>query len=43
MILRRLASAISRQDWFAVPTEIVIVVAGIVVAIQLHNLNDARL
>ena len=43
MILRRLASAVRRQDWFAVLTEFVIVVAGIVVAIQLDNWNEARL
>ncbi len=43
MILRRLASAIRRQDWLAVLTEFVIVVAGIVVAIQLDNWNEARI
>ena len=43
MILRRLARAIRRQDWFAVLTEFVIVVAGIVVAIQLDNWNESRL
>lgn len=43
MILRRLASAMRRQDWFAILTEFVIVVAGIVVAIQLDNWNEARL
>ena len=43
MILRRLASAVRRQDWFAVLTEFVIVVAGIIVAIQLDNWNEARL
>lgn len=43
MILRRLASGIRRQDWFAVLTEFVIVVAGIVVAIQLDNWNEARI
>lgn len=43
MILRRLASAIRRQDWFAILTEFVIVVTGIVVAIQFGNWNEARL
>lgn len=43
MILRRLASAIRRQDWFVVLIEFVIVVTGIVVAIQLDNWNEARL
>jgi len=43
LILRRSASAIRRKDWFAVLTEFVIVVAGIVVAIQLDNWNEARL
>ena len=42
MILRRLASAIRRQDWLAVLIEFVIVVTGIVVAIQLDNWNEAR-
>lgn len=43
MILRRLGIAIRRQDWFAVLTEFVIVVTGIVVAIQLDNWNESRL
>jgi hypothetical protein len=43
MILHRLASAIRGQDWFAVLTEFVIVVTGIIVAIQLDNWNEDRL
>jgi hypothetical protein len=42
MILRRLAGAIRRQDWFVVLTEFMIVVTGIIVAIQLDNWNEAR-
>lgn len=42
MILRRLASALRRQDWITVVIEFVIVVAGVLVALQVSNWIDAR-
>ena len=42
MILRKLASAIRRQDWFTVLLEVVIVVLGVFIGIQVANWNDAR-
>lgn len=42
MILRKLASAIRRQDWFTVFLEVVIVVLGVFIGIQVANWNDAR-
>lgn len=42
MILRRLAAAIRRQDWFLVALEIAIVVVGILIALQVDNWNEAR-
>lgn len=43
MIVRKLAEAVRRQDWFTVLVEFVIVVAGIFVGLQVNNWNDARL
>jgi hypothetical protein len=43
MILRRLASAIRRQDWFAVAIETLIVVAGVFLGLQVNNWNSARI
>jgi len=42
MILRRLATAIRRQDWFTVVVEFVIVVAGIFVGLQVTDWNEQR-
>jgi hypothetical protein len=42
MILRRLAKSLRRQDWFTVTLEIVIVVLGVFIGIQVSNWNDAR-
>lgn len=42
MILRRLAQAVRRQDWFTVVVEFVIVVMGVFIGIQFSNWNEAR-
>lgn len=42
MILRRLADSIRQQDWFTVFLELVIVVIGILVALQVDNWNQER-
>ena len=42
MILRRLSDAFRKQDWFTVAVEILIVVLGVFLAIQLGNWNEAR-
>lgn len=42
MILRRLAQAIRRQDWSIVVIEFVIVVAGVLFALQVDNWNESR-
>ena len=41
MILRRLAAAFRRQDWFAAGLEIMIVVLGVFIGIQMANWNEA--
>jgi len=43
MILRRLATALRQQDWFTVMVEILIVVLGVFIGIQVSNWNDARI
>jgi len=43
MILRRLAAAFRQQDWFTVALEIMIVVLGVFIGIQVANWNDARI
>jgi len=43
MILRRLADALRRQDWSSVILEVLIVVLGVFIGIQVANWNDARL
>ena len=43
MILRRLATALRKQDWFTVMVEILIVVLGVFIGIQVSNWNDARI
>lgn len=42
MILQRVASAIKRQDWFQVTIEILIVVIGIFLGLQVQAWYDAR-
>lgn len=42
MILRRLTTAIRKQDWFTVVIETLIVVLGVFLGIQLGNWNGAR-
>lgn len=42
MILRRMAEAIRTQNWFTVFIEILIVVLGVVIGIQVSNWNDER-
>lgn len=43
MILRRLAEAIRRQDWFTVLLEIVIVMIGIFLGLQVNAWNQSRI
>ncbi|TGY89887.1 hypothetical protein E5163_01740 [Marinicauda algicola] len=42
MILRRLVTALRRQDWVTVAIETLIVVLGVFLGIQLGNWNEAR-
>ena len=42
MILRKLADAIREQNWFTVLLEILIVVIGIVIGLQVDDWNEAR-
>ncbi|MGB3626889.1 MAG: hypothetical protein WA989_13730 [Henriciella sp.] len=42
MILRRLATAFRKQDWFTVAVETLIVVLGVFLGLQLGNWNEAR-
>ena len=42
MILRRLADAIREQNWFTVVLEVLIVVVGIFIGLQVDDWNDAR-
>lgn len=42
MILRRLATALRKQDWVTVVIETLIVVLGVFLGIQLGNWNEAR-
>ena len=41
MILRRVASALKRQDWVVVLIEFVLVIAGVLIALQINNWNEA--
>ncbi len=43
MILRRLATALRRQDWFTVVIETLIVVLGVFLGLQVNNWNEARI
>ena len=42
MILRKLAAAIEEQNWFTVVLEILIVVVGIFIGLQVDGWNEAR-
>ncbi|MDP3460262.1 MAG: hypothetical protein Q8S09_13400 [Hyphomonas sp.] len=42
MILRRLADAFRRQEWFTVAVETLIVVFGVLIGLQVNNWNEAR-
>ena len=42
MILQRLAEAIQEQNWFTVIIEVLIVVFGVVIGIEISNLNEDR-
>ena len=43
MIIKRLASSLRRQDWMAVTLEILIVLVGVFLGLQVNNWNEARL
>lgn len=43
MILSRIASALKAQQWTTVLIEFILVVTGVLVALQLNNWNEARL
>lgn len=43
MILKRIADAIRRQDWFTVAIEVVIVVLGVFLGLQVNNWNNDRM
>ena len=42
MIVRRLSDAFRKQDWFTVAVEILIVVLGVFLGLQVNNWNEAR-
>jgi hypothetical protein len=42
MILRRIAEAFRRQDWFTVFVETMIVVLGVFLGLQVNNWNQSR-
>ncbi len=42
MILRRIATAFCKQDWFTVLIETLIVVFGVFIGLQVNNWNEAR-
>lgn len=42
MIVRRLGERLRQQDWFAVTIELVLVVAGVFLGLQVANWNEAR-
>ena len=43
MILRRLGDAIAQQDWFVVLIELIVLVVGIFIGLQVDDWNQARL
>lgn len=42
MILRRLAEGIRQQDWFTFVVELLIVVVGIIIGLQVDDWNEMR-
>ena len=42
MILRRISEAIRNQDWFVVVLEVMIVVVGIFIGLQVDDWNENR-
>ncbi len=42
MLLRRIAAAFRKQDWFTVVIETLIVVFGVFIGLQVNNWNEAR-
>ena len=42
MILRRITANFRRQDWMAVVIELVIVILGVFIGIQVSNWNQAQ-
>ena len=42
MIIRRLATAIQNQDWFTVFVEFLLIIVGLLVALQIDNWNQLR-
>lgn len=42
MILRRISSALKRQDWATVLVEFALVIAGVLIALQVNNWNETR-
>ncbi len=42
MIIQGLAAALRRQDWATVLIELVLVIAGVLIALQVNNWNEAR-
>ena len=42
MILRRMADGIRQQDWFTVIVEVLVVVVGIFLGLQVDDWNQAR-
>lgn len=43
MILRRIATAFRKQDWFTVAVETLIVVFGVLIGLQVNNWNQERI
>ncbi len=42
MIIKRLATGIKEQDWFVVMVEVMIVVVGIFIGLQVDDWNEGR-
>lgn len=43
MILRRVTEHVKAQNWFAVGVDLVIVMVGVFIGIQVANWNEARI
>ena len=41
MILRRVTFALKSQDWVVILIEFVLVIAGVLIALQINNWNEA--